>query len=86
MEHHRSTSRSGRRGAAAGWVDSGGGMGKEWTLEGEESYEDGKGLGAMDVDLKDEGNGTDGLRPMHQHRAACHCPLPSGRSCWCREE
>ena len=35
-------------------------------MAGEESDEDDKDLGAMDVDLKDEGNGTDGLRPMHQ--------------------
>jgi len=47
------TPRTGRRGAAAGGTDSGGGARKEWTLDGEESDKDAKDLGTMDVDLKD---------------------------------
>ncbi|CAL5008841.1 unnamed protein product [Urochloa decumbens] len=64
-QERRRAQQEGPGGSEAG--GGGGEAGKEWTLEGEESDEDGKDLGAaMDVDLKDggNGNGTNGSSDM----------------------
>ncbi|CAO2200113.1 unnamed protein product [Urochloa humidicola] len=65
-QERRRAQQEGAGGPEAGGV--GGEAGKDWTLEGEESDEDGKDLGAMDVDSKDggNGNGTNGSADMEE--------------------
>ncbi|CAO2169854.1 unnamed protein product [Urochloa humidicola] len=66
-QERRRAQQEGLGGPEAGGV--GGEAGKDWTLEGEESDEDGKDLGtAMDVDSKDggNGNGTNGSADMEE--------------------
>ncbi|CAL5008818.1 unnamed protein product [Urochloa decumbens] len=68
-QERRRAQQEGAGGPEAGGGGGGGEAGKEWTLEGEDSDEDGKDLGAaMDVDSKDggNGNGTNGSADMEE--------------------